>query len=254
METICLTVICGLGAEPDIGLLAGIVTAQRLRDIAAAEAGIAPPTLAFLQTALPAAPALILGFLCLEGRSLVRSSPSPASCACAACAAPESAVALQRKPYCSASLMRVRTCEPPWLAPVIRTVSARQTQACPVRRCLSHIVHFLNLTHRKTAPNPYSPSVSQVAHELSVPAVSTILLSMLFWTAGHSAGVLLAEQAPAALPPRLAFAAAAVTLPVEIGVRGDLVWVAAASICVLGLLPALLQLLHAVKRMLLKLA
>jgi len=51
---------------------AGIVTAQRLRDVAAAEATVAPPTLAFLQAALPAAPALVLGFVFLEGRSLVR--------------------------------------------------------------------------------------------------------------------------------------------------------------------------------------
>ena len=59
----------------------------------------------------------------------------------------------------------------------------------------------------------------QVDHDLSVPAVSTILLSMLFWTAGHAAGVLLEEQAPATLGPKLASAAAAVTLPVEAGVR-----------------------------------
>jgi hypothetical protein len=62
-------------------------------------------------------------------------------------------------------------------------------------------------------------AVLQVDHDLSVPAVSTILLSMLFWTAGHAAGVLLAEQAPATLGPKLASAAAAVTLPVEVGVR-----------------------------------
>ena len=58
----------------------------------------------------------------------------------------------------------------------------------------------------------------QVDHDLSVPAVSTILLSMLFWTAGHAAGVLLAEQAPATLRPKLASVAAAVTVPVEVGV------------------------------------
>ncbi len=46
---------------------------QQLRDVAAAEASVSPPTLAFLQAALPAVPALVLGFVCLEGRSLVRS-------------------------------------------------------------------------------------------------------------------------------------------------------------------------------------
>jgi len=72
---------------------------------------------------------------------------------------------------------------------------------------------------RAILPSLMAPTAVQVDHDLSVPAVSTILLSMLFWTAGHAAAVLLAEQAPAALPSRLASAAAAVTLPVEIGVR-----------------------------------
>ena len=51
--------------------LPGIVTVQQLRDVTAAEAKVAPSTLAFLQAALPAAPSLVLGFVFLEGRSLV---------------------------------------------------------------------------------------------------------------------------------------------------------------------------------------
>ena len=71
-RTLTCAAHCERDSDPANGDFAGIVTVQQLRDMAAAEASIAPPTLAFLQAALPAVPALVLGFVFLEGRSLVR--------------------------------------------------------------------------------------------------------------------------------------------------------------------------------------
>ena len=59
----------------------------------------------------------------------------------------------------------------------------------------------------------------QVDHELSVPAVSTILLSMVLWAGGRGAGVLLAEEAPPQLRLHLASLAVVASIFVEIGVR-----------------------------------
>ena len=56
-------------------------------------------------------------------------------------------------------------------------------------------------------------------HDLSVPAVSTILLSMIFWAAGRASGVLLAESAQPRVMLHLTSLAAAATVFVEIGVR-----------------------------------
>lgn len=52
-----------------------------------------------------------------------------------------------------------------------------------------------------------------------MPAVSTILLSMLFWAAGRAAGVLLAETAQPRLLLHLSSLADSTTILVEIGVR-----------------------------------
>ena len=51
---------------------------ERVGEVAAAEASLSQPSSAFLAAALPAVPALLLGFIFLEGRELVRTWPSRA--------------------------------------------------------------------------------------------------------------------------------------------------------------------------------
>lgn len=51
------------------------MSAERVGEVAAAEASLSQPTSAFLAAALPAVPALLLGFIFLEGKELVRMWP-----------------------------------------------------------------------------------------------------------------------------------------------------------------------------------
>jgi len=55
---------------------AGEALAARLAGVAAEEARVDAATAEFLRAALPAAPALLLGFVCREGALLVPSCPS----------------------------------------------------------------------------------------------------------------------------------------------------------------------------------
>lgn len=60
--------------RPDVALcLAGWLSVDQVKDIAASEDSVSAAQRAFYSAALPALPALLLGFLCLEGRHLVRA-------------------------------------------------------------------------------------------------------------------------------------------------------------------------------------
>ena len=60
--------------RPNVALcLAGWFSVDLVRDVAASEDSVSAAQRAFYSAALPALPALLLGFLCLEGRHLVRA-------------------------------------------------------------------------------------------------------------------------------------------------------------------------------------
>ena len=59
--------------EPAAGGMMNTEFTNRIGEVVAAEGSLSLPTSAFLEAALPAVPALLLGFVFLEGRELVRN-------------------------------------------------------------------------------------------------------------------------------------------------------------------------------------
>ena len=134
---------------------AGEQQVQLLRAAAEEEARLGAPVVAFYQRALPALPILLFGFACREGAELVSNT-------------------------CPNAVLRVAGI----------ACIGRQSHHCPASIVVQNDRMWLCVLvfaqYQKEAG-------MQVSHELSVPAVSTMLLSVLAWGAAAASSVLLWE-------------------------------------------------------------